>query len=198
LKTLILGGTDFLGRHLVESALKVGHRVTVFNRGRTNPGLWPQVEELRGDRDGDLGALEGRSWDCVVDTSGFVPRIVRESAELLANSVPHYTFVSTISVYADFGSGPNETSPVAQLPEPGSEDVQRDYGPLKAASERVIQELLPKALLSSVPVSLSDPGTQRTASRTGPGGLHEAVTCSLRSRATCPCSSSMHETWRNG
>jgi 2'-hydroxyisoflavone reductase len=109
--------------------------------------MWPQVEEVRGDRDGNLRALSGRDWDCVVDTSGFVPRIVRQSVELLADRVPHYTFVSTISVYADFKTSPNEMSAVAELPDADSEDVQRNYGPLKAACEHVVQKFLPSSSL---------------------------------------------------
>src|SRR5947209_20587625 len=101
-RILILGGTVFLGRHLVDAALAHGHTVTLFNRGQHNPELYPQVEKLRGDRDGDLDALKGRRWDAVIDTSGYVPRIVRASAEMLAESVDHYTFISSLSVYADF------------------------------------------------------------------------------------------------
>jgi 2'-hydroxyisoflavone reductase len=138
MRLLILGGTAFLGRHLVDCALTRGHTVTVFNRGHT--------KEVRGDRDNDLGALEGRSWDRVVDTSGYVPRVVRASAELLVNS-SHYTFVSTISVYADFRTGPDEAAPVAQLPEPESESVQEHYGALKAACERAVEQLLPTRCL---------------------------------------------------
>jgi len=140
MRLLILGGTAFLGRHVVDCALARGHAVTVFNRGRTNPGLRPEVEEVRGDRDKDLSALVGRRWDSVIDTSGYVPRVVRASTELLIDS-SHYTFVSTISVYADFRAGPDETASVDQLPEPESENVQEHYGALKAACERVVEEL---------------------------------------------------------
>ena len=101
MQLLILGGTRFLGRALVEAALDQGHQVTLFNRGQTNPGLYPQLERLVGDRDGGLAALEGRQWDAVIDTCGYVPRIVRQSAELLAGSVEHYTFISSLAVYAD-------------------------------------------------------------------------------------------------
>jgi 2'-hydroxyisoflavone reductase len=146
MRLLVLGGTAFLGRHLVDCALARGHTVTVFNRGRTNPGLWPEVEEVRGDREKDLGALVGRSWDSVVDTSGYVPRFVRASAELLVDS-SHYIFVSTISVYADLRSGPDETAPIAQLPERESENVQEHYGALKAACETVVEELFPARCL---------------------------------------------------
>src|SRR5947209_1005949 len=101
---LILGGTVFLGRHLVESALARGHRVTLFNRGQHNPDIFPEVEKLRGDRDGGMDALSGHKCDAVVDTCGYVPRIVRQSAELLADSAAHYTFISSLSVYADFSA----------------------------------------------------------------------------------------------
>jgi 2'-hydroxyisoflavone reductase len=147
MELLILGGTSFLGRHLVDAALARGHGVALLNRGRTRPGLWREVEELRGDRDGDLKALGERSWDAVIDTSGYVPRVVQASAELLAAAAPHYTFVSSISVYADFRSGPNETSPLARLAEPESEDVQRHYGPLKAGCERVVEAAFPRGAL---------------------------------------------------
>ena len=98
---LILGGTQFLGRHIAQTALARGHAVTLFNRGRTHPDLFPELEKLRGDRDGDLAVLSGRHWDACVDTCGYVPRIVRASAEALAGAVGHYTFISSISVYDD-------------------------------------------------------------------------------------------------
>ena len=82
MRLLVLGGTKFLGRAAVEAALARGAEVTLFNRGETNPGLFPEVEKLRGDRDGDLSALEGREWDAVIDPSGYVPRVVRQSAEV--------------------------------------------------------------------------------------------------------------------
>lgn len=94
---LILGGTAFLGRHLVEIALARGHTVTLFNRGRTNPGLLPQVETLHGDRKLSLALLADRLWDAVVDTSGYHPRDVRASAQFLAPNVGRYVFISTIS-----------------------------------------------------------------------------------------------------
>src|ERR1041384_6448922 len=93
MKLLVLGGTKFLGRHLVASALARGDEVTLFNRGQTNPDIFPEAERLRGERDGGLEALRGRRWDAVVDTSGYVPRVVRASAELLADAVEFYAFV---------------------------------------------------------------------------------------------------------
>jgi 2'-hydroxyisoflavone reductase len=140
-RLLILGGTRFLGRHAVETALAAGHEVTIFTRGQTNPELFPQAERLTGDRDGGLAALEGRSWDGVVDTSGYVPRVVRRSAELLQGAVPRYVFVSSISVYADPSRPLSEASPVAELEDPASEDVAADYGALKAACERAVEEV---------------------------------------------------------
>src|SRR5436189_2700989 len=99
MKILILGGTIFLGRQIVEVALARGHEMTLFNRGQHNTALFPQVEKLHGDRAKDLSALAGRRWDAVIDTCGYVPRHVRATAEALADHVDHYTFVSSISVY---------------------------------------------------------------------------------------------------
>ena len=141
MKVLILGGTVFVGRHLVAAALERGDEVTLFNRGRTATDLFPSVERLHGDRDGDLGALAGREWDLVVDTSGYVPRVVRQTAELLAGAVGRYCFVSSLSVYADFSEAPTETSPVATLDDPDSENVSEDYGALKAACENVVTDV---------------------------------------------------------
>jgi nucleoside-diphosphate-sugar epimerase len=140
MRLLVLGGTKFLGRHAIDAALGAGHDVTLFTRGKTNPELFPEAEHLRGERDGGLGALEGRSWDGVVDTSGFVPRIVRQSAALLHDSVQRYVFVSSISVYADFSAPVDESSPVARLDDPSSEKVLEHYGALKAACEEVVEE----------------------------------------------------------
>ena len=145
MKLLILGGTVFLGRHLVEAALARKHEVTLFNRGVNNPDLFPEVERLHGDRDGDLSALKGRRWDAVIDTCGYIPRHVRASAQLLAEAVEHYTFTSTIGVYADFGKvGIDETAPVATVADESVEDLTADsYGPLKAVCERTVEEFLP-------------------------------------------------------
>jgi nucleoside-diphosphate-sugar epimerase len=141
MKLLILGGTKFLGRHTVEAALDAGHQVTTFTRGLTNPELFPEAEHLHGDRDGGLGALAGRTWDGVVDTSGYVPRVVRQSAELLRHAAKRYVFVSSISVSADLSNPVDEASPVAQLEDAATEDVTEHYGALKAACEHVVAEL---------------------------------------------------------
>src|SRR5437867_9675226 len=102
MKLLVLGGTQFVGRHIVEAALARGHQVTLFNRGRTDPELFPSAQHLRGDRKRDLAALRGRRWDAALDTCGYVPRVVRASASLLAESVDHYTSISALDVYGDF------------------------------------------------------------------------------------------------
>ncbi|MDX6486388.1 MAG: hypothetical protein QOF43_1541 [Gaiellaceae bacterium] len=141
MRLLVLGGTKFLGRHAVDAALAAGHEISTFTRGQTNPELFPDVEHLRGDRDGDLDALRGRTWDGVVDTSGYVPRIVRQSAELLCDAVQRYVFVSSISAYGDFAEPITESTPVAELEDPDTEEITEHYGALKAACERVVEEI---------------------------------------------------------
>jgi len=144
LRLLLLGGTKFLGRAVAEAALARGHELTLFNRGRTNPELFPEAEHLHGDRDGDLDALVGREWDAVVDPSGYVPRVVGASADLLKDAVGHYVFVSSISVYAPpVPPDADESAPVAELADPATEDVMADYGGLKAACERAVEERFP-------------------------------------------------------
>ena len=119
--------------------------MTLFNRGQTRPELFPDVEKLRGDRDGDLGALEGRSFDAVVDTSGYVPRLVSATLDALGD-VGHYTFVSTVSVYADLSHPPTEESAVEQLAEP-SEEWREHYGALKALCEDAVRARFPNAFV---------------------------------------------------
>lgn len=140
MKLLVLGGPRFLGRALADAALSRDHELTFFNRGRTNPDLYPEVERLVGDRDGDLSALGGRRWDAVVDTCGYVPRVVRRSAEALLDS-GLYCFVSSVSVYADFSVPATEESPVAELGDlPEDEVTPESYGPLKALCEDAVRE----------------------------------------------------------
>lgn len=145
MKILILGGTRFLGRHLVESALERGHEITLFNRGKSNPELFPNIECLHGERDGGLSPLEGRNWDAVIDTCGYLPRIVALSARMLAQQVAHYTFISSISVYADFSQeGLDENAPVATLDDPSVEQITSEtYGPLKALCEQAVETEMP-------------------------------------------------------
>jgi 2'-hydroxyisoflavone reductase len=145
LKLLLLGGTKFLGRATVEAALERGHEVTLFTRGETNPDLFPEAEKLRGDRAADLSLLSGRSWDAVVDTSGYFPAVVRASAEALRDSVDRYVFVSSISAYADFSEGPSEDSPRAELADghPADEMLPEyeNYGALKALCEDAVTDV---------------------------------------------------------
>ena len=143
MRLLLLGGAKFLGRAIADAALARGHDVTFFNRGRTNPHLYPGVEKLRGDRTEDLSALGGREWDAVIDTSGFVPQAVRASAEALVSS-GHYCFVSSISVYADYGRPVDEDSELESLGDAPADRLAEDfsnYGALKALCEQEAREV---------------------------------------------------------
>jgi 2'-hydroxyisoflavone reductase len=160
---LILGGTVFLGPHLVEAALARGHQVTTFNRGQHDTGSYPEVEKLRGDRTRDLEVLRGRRWDAAIDTCGFVPDVVRRAAELLADAVEHYTFISSVSVYVNFDlAGTDEHAPVKMItPEQINEAEAIDpgdratavsygklYGALKASCEQAFEAMLPGRVLN--------------------------------------------------
>ncbi|WP_245891216.1 epimerase [Desmospora activa] len=141
---LILGGTKFVGRHLTEAALKRGHQVTLFHWGQTGVDLFPEVERIHGDRDGGLDILRGRRWDAVIDTCGYVPRLVRDAARLAADVADHYAFISTISVYASYlKEGQDESGPLGQL-QTDTEEVNGDtYGPLKVRCEQEVALAMP-------------------------------------------------------
>lgn len=148
MKLLVLGGTKFLGRAAVEAALGRGHEITLFNRGETNPELFPEAEKLRGDRDRDLTALEGRTWDAVIDPSGYLPHVVRAAADVLAGAVGYYLFISSVSVYADHSGPMTEESPRAELGEMPADELifgeeMNNYGPLKALCEDEVAAKLP-------------------------------------------------------
>ena len=145
MKLLVLGGTVFLGRHVVEIALDQGHEVTMFNRGQSNSELFPEVEKLQGDRDGNLTALENGKWDAVIDTCGYVPRLVGDSAKLLADKVDHYVFVSSISAYSNFADPAlNESSELATMGDESVEEINGEtYGPLKVLSENAAEAAMP-------------------------------------------------------
>ncbi len=163
MRILILGGTVFVGRHLVEAALDRGHRVTLFHRGRSRPDLFPGVEKLIGDRTGDLTALDGGCWDAVIDTCGYTPGVVRRSAEALAGSVGLYVFISSISVYSEHpAAGVDERGPVKTLAgEEELEEAERmaaegranarslgaSYGALKALCEQAAEAAMPGRVL---------------------------------------------------
>ena len=140
---LILGGTGFIGPHMVREALRRGHEVSLFNRGRTNDELFPDLKLFKGDRNNGLQSLEGGKWDVVVDNSGYVPRQVEDSAKLLSSVVSHYLYVSTISVYAVSPPPITEESPLATMEDETVEEVTGEtYGPMKALCEqRVTTEL---------------------------------------------------------
>ena len=150
LKILMLGGTGFLGPHTVQYALDRGHEVTLFNRGRTNADLFPDLEKIVGNRDPEidegLSGISGRHWDAVIDTSGFVPRIVGASARLLADQAEQYLFVSTICQYQDWLEGDmyrTEDWPRGTLEDPTTEDVQTHYCYLKAYCEIAAEQAMP-------------------------------------------------------
>ncbi len=146
---LLIGGTRFLGRHLVNAALARGWNVTLFNRGKSGPDVFPQVETLLGDREHDLAKLAGRRWDAVIDTCGYFPRIVRLSAEALKNSVGSYVFISSISAYADFSKvGIDENSPLATMPDETVEEITGEtYGPLKVLCEKAVETVFQQKAL---------------------------------------------------
>jgi 2'-hydroxyisoflavone reductase len=134
---LILGGTGFIGPPLTQEALRLGWKVTHFNRGRTAKDGVANVETLVGDRKGQLDALRGRRWDAVVDDTGFIPKFVRMSAQLLAPNVGYCLFISSISAYASFAKPNDEHSPTGKLSDPDIEKVTDDtYGPMKALCEQ--------------------------------------------------------------
>lgn len=143
MRILIIGGTHFVGRHLIEAALARNHEVTLFNRGKSNPGLFPQLETILGDREKDIEKLNGHFWEAVIDTCGYVPRLVRLSTEVLRDNVPHYVFISTISVYENFKKmGITESDPVGKIQNETTEEVTGEtYGPLKALCEQAVHDI---------------------------------------------------------
>jgi len=153
LRILILGGTGFTGPYQVRYALSRGHKVTTFNRGKTHPGELPkEVEQLIGDRNGQLDALKGRTWDVAIDNPTTLPAWVRDAAQILKGNVERYVFISTISVYADTSKGADEMAPLAKYEgaDPYKETLQamkasgyKTYGPLKALSEKEAEKCFP-------------------------------------------------------
>ena len=153
LRILILGGTGFTGPYQVRYALSRGHKVTTFNRGKTHPGELPnEVEQLVGDRNGKLDALKGRQWDVVIDNPTTLPAWVRDAAQVLQSNVEHYVFISTISVYGEVKTGPDEKAPMEKYEgaDPYKETLEamkvggyKTYGPLKALSEKEAEKWFP-------------------------------------------------------
>jgi 2'-hydroxyisoflavone reductase len=146
LRILILGGTGFIGPFQTKYAVARGHKVTVFNRGKTNPDSVPAgVERLEGDRNGKLDALKGKEWDAVIDNPSTLPRWVRDAATLLKDSAGQYVFISTLSVYADNSKpGSDETGATIKLEDPTVEQVTGEtYGGLKALAEQEAEKAFP-------------------------------------------------------
>jgi 2'-hydroxyisoflavone reductase len=141
MRALVLGGTGFLGRALVDALLEQGHEPTLFNRGRTAPELFPDLEKLRGDRGGDLSTLEGGAWDAVLDVATDSPDLVRRATAALDGRVGRYVYISSISVYADVSDPPHEDAAVHEL-RPGDEEAEtaEAYGARKAACEQIARE----------------------------------------------------------
>jgi 2'-hydroxyisoflavone reductase len=143
MKVLIFGGTGFIGPHFVRELRAGGHKLTLFNRGKRNPGLFPDVETLIGDRNvaGSSNVLKGREWDVVIDDSGYFPRQVQASTEALKDHVQHYIYVSSISAYADLTpAGIDEDYQLAPLEDPDAKEItDKNYGGLKAACEQVVE-----------------------------------------------------------
>ncbi len=171
LHILILGGTGFTGPYQVRYALSRGHKITVFNRGKTHPGELPEgVEQLIGDRNGQLDALKNRKWDVVIDNPTSVPVWVRDAAQVLKGNVDRYVFISTISVYADTSKpGTDESAPLAKYTGPDAMKETRDsiiaskyalYGPLKALSEQEAEKWFPKKTLIIRPGLIVGPGDE--------------------------------------
>jgi len=165
LKILFLGGTGFLGPHTVRYALERGHEVTLFNRGKTNSEMFPELETIIGNRDPDindgLSGLRDRQWDAVIDTSGYIPRIVGASSRLLAENVGHYLFVSTICQYDNWAEGDKhrtEEQPRATLVDPETEDVGTHYCALKGYCELAAEDEMPERVTQIRPGLIVGPG----------------------------------------
>lgn len=164
MRILIIGGTKFLGRHLIEAAQARGHEITLFNRGKHSSETFGNVEQIHGDRNSDLDKLSGRNWDAVIDTCGFLPQSVKASAEALRDSAGQYIFISSGSVYTDIKEADyDENTPVAELNEDerrraGEIDPKGEltgpilgdlYGGLKILCEREAEKAMPERVLNA-------------------------------------------------
>jgi len=209
MKLLVIGGTHFVGRHAVMQAVERGHDVTVFHRGRSEPGNgFPDVEHIHGDRDGDLSALNGRAWDAALDTCGYVPRIVRLSARV-PGIAGHYTFVSSLSVYPDdVEEGATEATPRHGPPFPDTEeDTDETYGPLKVACEVEVQGAFPGRALIVRPGFIVGPHdrndrfaywVRRAAMSVATVAIRRSPTqVSPRANAVSATTDSSHTSWRS-
>ena len=159
MRILITGGTAVVGRHIAQAALDAGHRLTLFNRGRSGPGLFPQAERLTGDRDLDLQALRTGHWDATVDVCGYLPRQVRSLAKALDGRGGHQLFISSTSVYrTPVAPGFGEDAPLAELADPAVEEITAEtYGGLKVSCERATGGRTALRLGQSHPVAAPPP-----------------------------------------
>jgi len=160
LRVLIFGGTGFIGPHCVETLRAHGHKLTLFNRGKRNPKLFPDVETLIGDRNGQVDAIKGRDWDVVIDDSGYTPKQVKLTTDLLKSRVQHYIFVSSISAYADLTPpGIDEDYHLATLKDPTVEEISDGtYGGLKALCEKTVEQAFGKNCAVVRPTYIVGPG----------------------------------------
>jgi len=164
-RVLYLGGTGFLGPYMVRDAIERGWDVTLFNRGKSNPHLFPTVTKLEGDRYGDISSLEGKEWDAVIDTFTYTPNVVSRSAELLKASVGQYLVVSTVSVYRDQAQvGLDETYALAEIPDEVADaitthrEVGQHYGAMKARCEKAAETIMPGRVCVVRPGLIGGPG----------------------------------------
>jgi len=160
LKVLILGGTGFIGPHFIDALTAGGHKITLFNRGKRDPEVRPGIEQLLGDRNGEISSLKGHDWDVVIDNSGYTPSQVKATAELLKDHVRKYIFISSVAVYADFAkAGIDEDYKLAELKDPTSEVVNGEtYGGLKVLCEKVVETTYGKRATLIRPTYIAGPG----------------------------------------
>ncbi|MCO7223132.1 SDR family oxidoreductase [Pleionea sp. CnH1-48] len=161
LNILFLGGTGFLGPHTVRYAMSQGHKVTLFNRGKTNPHLFPELEKIKGDRlTDDVKQLKGRRWDAVIDTSAYYPRAVNNVMAAIKGNVGQYALISTISVYKQWDKpGMDESAPVGTIEDETTEKVTgQSYGPLKALCEQAAEAAMPGHVTNIRPGLIVGPG----------------------------------------
>lgn len=160
LRVLIFGGTGFIGPHFVETLRAHGHKLTLFNRGKRNPKLFPDVETLIGDRNGQVDTIKGRDWDVVIDDSGYTPKQVKLTTDILKGHVQHYIFVSSISAYADLTPpGIDEDYKLATLKDPTVEEItDGTYGGLKALCEKTVEQAFGKNSAVVRPTYIVGPG----------------------------------------
>jgi 2'-hydroxyisoflavone reductase len=160
IKVLILGGTGFIGPHFVKALTDGGHRITLFNRGKRDPEVHPGIEQLLGDRDGQVEALKGRDWDVCIDNSGYKPSQVKLTTALLKGHAGQYIFISSIAVYANFAkAGIDEDYKLAALKDPSTEDVTGEtYGGLKVLCEKAVGDVYGESATIIRPTYIAGPG----------------------------------------